>query len=175
VASFHATLAEVCAADLLLHVVDASVAQPERQIAAVESVLVEIGASRIPSILVLNKADLLEDRGRAGLLSAGRATSAVVSAATGEGVKELEAIVSRCLDERRVEVELFVPEDRSSVMSTLGRVSEIVDASVADGGIRVIAILEPKHLASLERAGATIRSRVDAADRNGKEETDGGA
>lgn len=171
VASFHATLAEVAAADLLLHVVDASSAQPERQIAAVESVLREIGASEIPTILVLNKADVVRDRGALPLLAAGRSASAVVSAATGEGVKELESLVSRCLDERRVEVEFFVPEDRSGVMSTLGRWSEIVEASVVDGGLRVVAILEPKHIPGLERDGARVLSRVGAAGRNGRDGT----
>ncbi len=168
VASFHATLAEVEAADLLLHVVDASAAEPTRQIAAVETVLEEIGASRIPSILVLNKLDLLPDRGKAALLAAGRDSVAYVSAATGEGIADLEAAISRRLDERRVEVELFVPEDRSRVMATLGRCAEVVEATVVDGGLRVIAILEPRHLLGIEREGATVRSRIDAAGRNGR-------
>ena len=57
IASFHATLAEVHEADLLLHVVDASLPSMEEQIAAVESVLNAIEANRIPTIMVFNKVD----------------------------------------------------------------------------------------------------------------------
>jgi GTP-binding protein HflX len=61
VAAFHATLEEVRQADLLLHIVDAS--HPDRRdyIADVESVLKEIGADKVPKLLVYNKIDLLDD------------------------------------------------------------------------------------------------------------------
>ena len=58
VAAFRATLEETIHADLLLHVVDASSGVREAQIAAVNAVLVEIGADAIPQVLVWNKIDL---------------------------------------------------------------------------------------------------------------------
>lgn len=58
VAAFRATLEETVHADLLLHVVDASSAEREAQIAAVNEVLKEIGADGIPQVLVYNKIDL---------------------------------------------------------------------------------------------------------------------
>ena len=58
VASFRATLEEAVHADLLLHVVDASSSVRDSQIAAVNTVLAEIGADAIPQILVWNKIDL---------------------------------------------------------------------------------------------------------------------
>jgi GTP-binding protein HflX len=58
VAAFRATLSEAAEADLLLHVVDASAADRDDQVAAVEAVLAEIGASDVPAIRVLNKSDL---------------------------------------------------------------------------------------------------------------------
>ncbi|NRA36998.1 MAG: GTPase HflX [Planctomycetes bacterium] len=57
IASFHATLAEVVEADLLLHVVDASIPSMEEQILAVEEVLEKVGAKDVPSIMVFNKID----------------------------------------------------------------------------------------------------------------------
>ena len=57
IASFHATLAEVIEADLLLHVVDASQPAMEEHIHAVEEVLETIGAKQVPSVLVFNKID----------------------------------------------------------------------------------------------------------------------
>ncbi len=58
VAAFRATLEETIHADLLLHVVDASSADRDAQIAAVNLVLKEIGADTIPQVLVYNKIDL---------------------------------------------------------------------------------------------------------------------
>jgi GTP-binding protein HflX len=52
VAAFHATLEEAAAADLLVHVVDASAADRDR-----EDVLAEIGASDVPLVTAFNKAD----------------------------------------------------------------------------------------------------------------------
>jgi GTP-binding protein HflX len=59
VEAFRATLQEAAEADLLLHVVDAASPLAAEQIAEVERVLTEIGAERIPQVLVFNKLDLL--------------------------------------------------------------------------------------------------------------------
>ena len=59
--AFRATLEETVEADLLLHVVDASSGERELQIAAVDEVLGEVGATA-PVLLVYNKLDLLEAR-----------------------------------------------------------------------------------------------------------------
>src|SRR6476661_7295316 len=67
VAAFRATLEEVASADLLLHVIDASNPERDRHIAAVHSVLAEVGADRVPSIDVFNKCDRLEAGERARL------------------------------------------------------------------------------------------------------------
>jgi len=57
VAAFRATLEETIRADLLLHVVDASSPTRLEQVEEVNAVLREIGADRIPQILVWNKID----------------------------------------------------------------------------------------------------------------------
>ncbi len=69
VEAFGATLEETRLADLILHVVDASVAEDEllAMTAAVEDVLVEIAADAVPEILVLAKADRIDDERRAEL------------------------------------------------------------------------------------------------------------
>lgn len=59
--AFHATLEEVSEADVLVHVLDASLPNPQDTKAAVEKVLEEIGAVKKPVILALNKADLLSE------------------------------------------------------------------------------------------------------------------
>jgi GTP-binding protein HflX len=67
VASFRSTLDEAGDADLLLHVVDASDAAHAEQLAVTRDVLREIGADVVPTWLVLNKIDRVDDEGRAAL------------------------------------------------------------------------------------------------------------
>ena len=77
--AFRATLEELHDADLLLHVADLSSQTLERQVAAVEDILRELGLDRLPRLLVLNKADLV-DPAQATVVSArlgGLAVSAV--------------------------------------------------------------------------------------------------
>lgn len=57
--AFEATLQEAADADLLLHVVDASNADFPEQMAEVQRVLAEIGASEVPQLLVFNKLDAI--------------------------------------------------------------------------------------------------------------------
>ncbi len=58
--AFSATLEEVADADLLLHVVDASDPDQEQQIASVEQILRDLGAARIPRLMVFNKIDAVD-------------------------------------------------------------------------------------------------------------------
>lgn len=88
VEAFKSTLDEVREADLLLHVVDAAHPQSAAQMAAVDIVLDEIGATGSPRVLVLNKVDLLPADERARMAS--RYPDAVLlSAANGEGTERL--------------------------------------------------------------------------------------
>jgi GTP-binding protein HflX len=89
VAAFRATLDETAAADLLLHVVDASSPDRDAQVREVDKVLEEIGAGAVPRILVLNKIDLCgispgEERDERGNIHRIR-----LSAVTGAGVDAL--------------------------------------------------------------------------------------
>jgi GTP-binding protein HflX len=94
VAAFRATLSEASEADLLLHVVDAAHPDRDGQIAAVESVLAEIGADQVPQIRVVNKIDAAGlapgiERDECGMIRAVR-----LSALTGAGCVELRAALA---------------------------------------------------------------------------------
>jgi GTP-binding protein HflX len=107
VAAFRATLEETAAADLVLHVIDASNPERERQAAAVCRVLEEVGATGVPRLEVHNKIDRLssDERRRVG---DGDPAAILISAATGEGCDDLlEAVAARlALDQRRLTVSL---------------------------------------------------------------------
>src|SRR5690606_9863723 len=70
VEAFKATLEETRLADLIVHVVDGSAPVEGRReaMAAVDSVLEEIGADDQPRLLVYNKLDLLDEDERRDLL-----------------------------------------------------------------------------------------------------------
>jgi len=87
VAAFRATLEETVHADLLLHVVDASSADRESQIAAVNGVLKEIGADAIPQIEVFNKIDLTHVAARVERDECDRIRRVWISARNGDGTQ----------------------------------------------------------------------------------------
>ena len=101
IAAFRATLEEISAASLLLHVVDAADSRREARAAAVEGLLEDLGFASIPRLFLLNKVDRLDAAGRAALPPrlAGAETLAV-SARTGEGLKPLLQAVSRLIPMR---------------------------------------------------------------------------
>ncbi len=89
IASFHATLAEVLEADLLIHIIDATDSDIESKMTTVEKVLNEIGADNKPRVLVLNKLDRLfgEEKER---LEQRFCEVLFVSAKEGIGIRELK-------------------------------------------------------------------------------------
>ena len=102
VSAFSATLEETALADLLLHVVDSSHPDYERQIEDVNTVLAEIGADKVPQLLVYNKIDLLPSGEREpGLLcnAEGRALAANISVQESLGLDDLrKALIDDALD-----------------------------------------------------------------------------
>jgi len=61
VAAFRATLEEIADSDLLLHVVDAANEQALAHIESVDKILTSLELNKIPRLIVLNKADLLDE------------------------------------------------------------------------------------------------------------------
>jgi GTP-binding protein HflX len=94
IAAFRATLEEAVQADLLLHVVDAADASRDAQIAAVNEVLVDIGADHIPQLRVYNKIDLNGLSPRVERDEYDRICAVWVSAGTGAGVDALRQILA---------------------------------------------------------------------------------
>jgi GTP-binding protein HflX len=120
VEGFAATLEETLVADLVLHVVDASVPEErlDAMIEAVESVLHEIGADELPKELVLNKIDAVDPLTRRRLES--HFPGALqVSAMTGEGLDELRELIAARFAGRYEAVRLLVPYEEGAVLNEL--------------------------------------------------------
>ena len=145
--AFKATLEEVVYADLLLHVVDVSHPQAEEQIETVEQVLKEIGADGKPTVLVLNKIDLLQN-GKPIESWLRRYPHAVpVSAKTGQGLDMLMAEIANQLRPVRELVELEIPHAEGGVTARVYEVGEVLNADYSGPVVQLQARIPPHYLA----------------------------
>jgi GTP-binding protein HflX len=147
VEAFKSTLEEVGEASLLLHVADAG-GGPEHQIGAVEAVLAEIGVVGKPSVLVLNKADLVDDHELDRLR--GRYPDAVVcSAALGTGLDALRTRISDELAKLEVEIELDIPFERGDLVARVHDEGDVLHESYTADGTHLVARIARNTLEEL--------------------------
>ena len=150
VQAFRSTLDEVAEADLLIHVVDASAPDPVAHMDAVGRVLRDIGADDVPQLVAFNKADLIgrtsPDPDQARRLLDRHPGSVLLSAATGEGVDRLLAVIGDRLRAMTHVVELVVPYDRGDVVAAVHRAGEVVSESHDPDGTRLWARIRPEDL-----------------------------
>jgi GTPase len=141
VSAFRATLEELDAADLLLHVTDASDPRCERQDRAVESFLDSLGLASRPRLHVWNKMDLLD---RAGLmrppLGPSRDCGIAVSALTSEGLEFLRQSIDEALTtDPVVEADFDLALSDGERLALLYRQGTVVSTRVEDNRMRVHA------------------------------------
>jgi GTP-binding protein HflX len=140
VESFRSTLEEVAEADLLVHLVDAGTPDVQHRIEAVQSVLREIDAARVPEQLVFTKTDTVDHETVQHLL-ASHPGAIAVSARTGDGVGQLPVVIGDRLRALEQVLELRVPSDRGYVLAGLHRDGAVLVEVHEEGGTRVRARL----------------------------------
>jgi GTP-binding protein HflX len=140
--AFGATLEETLKADLLVHLVDASVPESELEemCRAVEKTLGEIGADERPRVLALNKVDLLEPGVREDLRTA-HPDAVLVSGASGYGLEELRARIERELAHTLRPIELLVPYSSGNSLAELHEVAGELARQDTPEGVRVRALV----------------------------------
>lgn len=150
--AFASTLEEALSAELVLHVVDASMEEDDllEMIAAVDDVLAEIGVVEQDSHLVLNKVDLIDDE-RKQELHYRHPEASLVSAESGEGLDELLETIAAKLAARLVAVDLLVPYTDGDVLDTLHQHAAGLHRDDRADGVRVVAKLPAPLAARLER------------------------
>jgi GTPase len=122
VASFRSTLDEALEASLLLYVVDASDPTCQAQLDVTKGVLRDIGAAEVPSFLLLNKVDQLDEAARRGLKE--RFPGAILlSAHAPEDVAALRQAVLDFFEAQMVEAELLIP------YASQGRIGEVYETA----------------------------------------------
>ena len=147
VQAFGATLEETRQADLVLHVVDASADEAEllEMLAAVDDVLEEIDAGENPRLLVLNKADQLDEERRTEL-SHVHPEGVLVSGITGEGIEALQARILEEFEKGLRDLELLLPYSEGAKLAELHEMTHEIVREDTPEGVRVRLQL-PKTIA----------------------------
>ncbi len=147
VAAFRATLEEISDADLLLHVIDVTHPNASAQAEAVHETLREIGAEHVPSLVVLNKIDRLENPAAAQARTQEFPHALAVSALRGIGLETLLAAVGEQLYERYVPVEVRLPYEEGALIAMFHELGQVEQAEHDRRGVFIRGRLPGRLLA----------------------------
>lgn len=154
VEAFRSTLEEIAAADLILHVVDASDPDPLGQIATVREVIADFGAGSIPELVVFNKADLIDEQRRVllrGIVPGGL----LVSSRSGEGLQALEEQIAQLLPKPEIEFKGVVPYSRGDLVSRAHLSGKVLDTEYLEEGTLLHAMVSAELAAELNLSKQT--------------------
>jgi len=135
--AFKATLEEAIVADLLIHLVDVSNPEFESHFETTESVLAEIGATENPRLLVFNKIDKFGDMEALCRIKLLYEDALFISAATGEGLKDLKEDISTVLNAKLAPSRIVIPHDRYDIISKLHCSGGIHHQKTEDDGVHI--------------------------------------
>lgn len=148
--AFKSTLEEVSSADVIVHVVDGSHADPLGQIHAVRSVIAEIGGAKIPEIIAINKADIADSDVIMQILRQ-EPDAYAISVHTGAGVKELISAIEASLPRPRIETRVVLPYDRGDLVSKIHEQGEILSEEYLPEGTALHALVDGSLAHALEK------------------------
>ena len=146
VEAFKATLEEVVHSDLLLHVVDGSDPLREDRIEQVQAVLDDIGAAEVPSLIIVNKADLMDAEQRALLDN-----TALVSALTGQGVTQLLDSIGTALGVVAPHQVLLSPKDGKNRAWLYQSGAVLEETLLTDGSVKLTVQADDKLLGQMRQ------------------------
>jgi GTP-binding protein HflX len=123
--AFKSTLEEVSGADVIVHVVDGSHADPLGQIKAVRGVIADVGGAKIPEIIALNKADIADPQVIAQVLIQ-EPDAYLISVHSGVGIEKLIRAIESSLPRPRIEIRTVLPYERGDLVSQIHEHGEIL-------------------------------------------------
>ncbi len=156
VAAFRATLEEVDAADIILHVRDIAHIDTDAQRADVYEVLSDMGLEADNDervIEVLNKIDSLDEDSRAAVLTqtARNPRAVAVSARTGEGIDALDRLLDERMNAHRQVVDLDVALDDGAALAWLYSKGEVLERRDDEERAHLQISIDPADLARFEK------------------------
>ena len=137
--AFRATLEELCHADVILHVIDASNPEWPEQVRVTEALIAELGAGDTQRIDVYNKSDLPSVD-----LHPQNGNSVSVSAVTGEGIDALLSKLEELLGLANKIVTLHIPYSKSALVDELYRLGGVTNTEYTDDCVEVTAALDAR-------------------------------
>lgn len=135
--AFKSTLEEAKYADIIIHVVDASNPQMDMQMAVVYETLKELGVENKTVVTVFNKQDKLAEKTRVRDFQADY--SVCVSAKTGEGLEELEEILSEILQKGQIYIERVLDYSQAGSIQLIRSRGQLLSEEYTGEGIIIKA------------------------------------
>lgn len=146
--AFQATLEEVCQADLLLHVIDASDHLCMDNIQSVNAVLSQMQADRIPCLRVFNKADCItqpdDTMGKSKIHDVQETRSVWISAKDGQGLDRLTQAIADLLGKKRAVRDLCLPVTQAKLRAKLYRMEAVLTESIDEHGHFTLTVCLPQ-------------------------------
>jgi GTP-binding protein HflX len=147
VEAFKSTLEEASYCDFVIEVVDATSPQFEEHHRLTTEVLQEIGAGQKPSLIVVNKVDLIENNYEKAKYRRVFNNPVFVSTHTGEGMEQLQERLMQEFESLRQSLEALIPFDRYDLMALVHRTGDVLSEEATAEGTMVEASV-PKRVAS---------------------------
>lgn len=148
--AFRSTLEEAKHADYILHVVDASNPQREKQMHIVYDTLYRLGVQEKPVVTLFNKQDIVTDPEPLRDFKADYTLP--VTAKTGEGFEELKGLLCRLLRDNRILLERTIPYGEGGVLSQIRRQGELLEEEYRPEGIYIKAYVTSELYGKLPEA-----------------------
>ncbi|MBA3962238.1 MAG: GTPase HflX [Chthoniobacterales bacterium] len=142
--SFKATLEEVVEADLLIHVVDLSHPRVDEQMAAVDTVIKELGAYGKQTLTIFNKIDLLANKDLVGVYLEKFPGSVAISARTGAGLDELVPALQTALASWRLRGRYLVPVSEAALLAEVHRAGHVLELRYDGDFTELVAHVPPQ-------------------------------
>lgn len=146
--AFRSTLEEAKHADFILHVVDASNPQREKQMHIVYETLCRLEVKEKPVITLFNKQDKITDAEPLRDFKADYTLPLV--AKTGQGFDELKELLCKLLQERQVFLERIVPYEEGGILSQIRKQGGLIEEEYRPEGIYVKAYVSPELYGKLQ-------------------------
>lgn len=145
VQAFKSTLEEAVYADLILNVCDISSPEAQAQVEVTRDLLAELGAGDTPTIMVLNKADKLQE-----LPEPMDRNTVLVSARTGFGLQVLKSRMAQILTPSQLQVQLCLPYDQAGLLALIRENGRVFAEEYRADGIWANCLVDRKVLHRLQ-------------------------
>lgn len=146
--AFRSTLEEAKYSDMILHVVDASNPDMDRQMHAVYETLRQLKIEDKPVITVFNKIDRLE--GIPALKDLHADAAVFVSAVNGTGFEQLLSAIENKLRENQVYVERLIPYKDTGLLADIRTYGQLLEEEYKEDGIQIKAYVRRQDAMRLE-------------------------